>query len=192
MQVGALEADDELREDPCFHVLAPYNVPMRIRHGVDGAVVGVAAGLRLGGPGGDSLRTAHQYAAQHDVCLAGLVCLGQQRADQTKSMTIVSFLVIGWGEKLGYCPMLMSKRSTEIYYHCSYEMLLQTDCIYLSIFHDCCRKYTSICTLVFVYSHIRIIRLATSIFFSWNQFLRDTRQLDFPKWAKGKEEENHS
>jgi hypothetical protein len=68
-QSGALEADDGLREDPCVHVLAPYNIPMTIHHGVDGCVIGIAAGLRLGGPGGDSLRTAHRYAAQHDVCL---------------------------------------------------------------------------------------------------------------------------
>jgi hypothetical protein len=73
-QSGALEAEDKLQEDPCVHVLAPYNVPMRIHHGVDGSVIGIAGGLRLGGPAGGSLRMAHQYAAQHDdVCLAGLL-----------------------------------------------------------------------------------------------------------------------
>jgi hypothetical protein len=47
-QSGALEADDELREDPCVLVLAPYNVPMRIHLGVVGSVMGIAAGLRNG------------------------------------------------------------------------------------------------------------------------------------------------
>jgi hypothetical protein len=47
-QSGALEADDELREDPCVLVLAPYNVPMRIHLGVVGSVMGITAGLRNG------------------------------------------------------------------------------------------------------------------------------------------------
>jgi hypothetical protein len=84
LQLGALEAHHVLGEDPRVHVLAPDNVPLRILQLVDGAVVGVAAGAGLRGPCLDNLRPAHQHAAQHDVCLAAPVCLGQHRTDQTQ------------------------------------------------------------------------------------------------------------
>ena len=84
VQLGALEAHHVLGEDPRVHVLAPDNVPLRILQFVDGAVVGIAAGAGLRGPGLDNLRPAHQHAAQNDVCLAAPVCLGQHRTDQTR------------------------------------------------------------------------------------------------------------
>lgn len=43
MQVRALESNHELRENPCVHVLAPYDVIVLIRHANHVAVVGVAA-----------------------------------------------------------------------------------------------------------------------------------------------------
>ena len=75
MEVGTLEADDVLWEDPRVHVLSPNNIPLRVLLVVDGTVVIVTAGVELGGPGWDGLWPAHQNTAQHDVRLAVLICI---------------------------------------------------------------------------------------------------------------------
>ena len=51
MEVGTLEADDVLWEDPHVHVLAPNNIPLWVLHVVDGTVVIVTAWVELGGHG---------------------------------------------------------------------------------------------------------------------------------------------
>lgn len=75
LEVGALEANDVLWEDSCVHVRAPHNVPLWILYVVDGAVVVVTAWVALGGSGWNGLWPTHQHTAQHDMCLAALICL---------------------------------------------------------------------------------------------------------------------
>jgi hypothetical protein len=77
LQLGALEADHVFREDPRVHIHVPHNVPLWILQLIHGAVVAAAAGAELRRSCRDSLRPAHQHAAQHDVRLVAPVCLGQ-------------------------------------------------------------------------------------------------------------------
>jgi hypothetical protein len=91
LQLGALEADHVFGKDPRVHVLVPHNVPLCIVQLVHGAVVVVAAGAGLRRPCRDSLRPAHQHAAQHDVRLAAPVGLGQ-RGTETKTISEGSLL----------------------------------------------------------------------------------------------------
>jgi hypothetical protein len=108
-----------------------------------------------------------------------LVCLGQHHANETKSMRMVSFLVIEWKKNsatvLSLCPNEVLKSIITVCMKCCYKLIV-------SIFHDSCKKYKSKFTLISIFHD----SWQRTFFKIGANFFVTQGNSDFPKWAKEK------